>query len=153
MYDRGGENVRRVQPAAEPGLDRRHVDALSGKLGESGSRQRLELRRLQPLGRRPDATNGMLEALRVGVEPLLPTRNVRRRVRAHCQPFLSQQRGDRPRRRRFAVGADDVDGRERALGVAELLEQRTHAVQAELFRPGRERLDPGSMWRRHRREC
>ena len=108
--DRRVEDVRRVEPAAEPGLDRGDVDALGGELGERGSRQRLELRRPQPLGRRPDAADGTLEALGVGVEPLLPARDVRRRVRADTQPFLPQQRGDRPRGRRLAVGADNVDG-------------------------------------------
>ena len=49
------EDVRRVEPPAEPRLDDRRVDALLGELGERGRGQRLELRRAErarpPAGR------------------------------------------------------------------------------------------------------
>ena len=152
VNDRRVEDVRRVEPAAEPGLDRGDVDSLRGELGQRGSRQRLELRRSQPLGRRPHSADGTLEALGVGVEPLLPAGDVRRRVRADAQPFPPQQLGDRPRGCGLAVRAHDMDARERPLRVAELFEQLAHATEAELLRPRRERRDPGCM-RVHRREC
>ena len=45
--DRRVEDVRRVEPAAQPGLDRGDVDSLRGELGQRRCRQRLELRRAE----------------------------------------------------------------------------------------------------------
>ena len=59
-----------------------------------------------------DAADRALEALVVGVEPLAPARDVRRRVAADAQALRPEQRRDRPRRRRLPVRADDVDGRD-----------------------------------------
>ena len=50
--DRRVDDVRRVEPAAEAGFDRGHVDALRGELGQRRRRQRLELRRADALGGR-----------------------------------------------------------------------------------------------------
>ena len=43
--DRRVDDVRRVEPPAEPGLDDGHVDAALGELGERRGGQRLELGR------------------------------------------------------------------------------------------------------------
>ena len=90
------EHVGRVQPAAEPGLDDRDLDACRRELGERRRRQHLELRRAGPLGGRPDALERLLEVgvLAVDLDPLAPAGDVRRGVRAHAQPFA--QRGTRP---------------------------------------------------------
>ena len=61
--DRRVEDVRRVEPAAEPGLDDGCVDAARGEVGERGRGQRLELRRADRLGRRADARDRALERL------------------------------------------------------------------------------------------
>ena len=57
-------------------------------------------------------------------------------------PSRAQQRRDRARRRRLAVRADDVDRRERALRIAERVEERAHPVEPELLGPRRERSRP-----------
>ena len=52
--DRRVDDVGRVEPAAEPGLDRGDLDALCRELRERGRRQRLELRRPDLLRGRPN---------------------------------------------------------------------------------------------------
>ena len=88
-----------------------------------------------------DAFHRTVERLWIRVEPLVPTNDVRRRVRADAQAFVTQQRRDRARRRRLAVRAHDVDRREGALGMSELREERSHPVEAEFLRPRRKCLD------------
>ena len=66
-------------------------------------------------------------------------------VRADARALGAQQRLDRPRRRRLAVRADDVDRRIGELRVAERGEQRPHPPEPELLRPRRQRLEPGGV--------
>ena len=68
-------------------------------------------------------------------DPLGPRADVRRDGRADGEPLGEQERLDRPRRRRLAVRADDVDRRVGELRVAERREQRPHPAQPELLRP------------------
>ena len=136
------EDVRRVEPAAEPGFDHRGVDLALREERERGGRQRLELRRVHGLGCVADVRHGALERLGIGVESLVPAADVRRRVRADVEILRSKQRGDRARRRRLAVRSDDVHGAVRALRIAQRIEERVHASEPELLRPGRQRRDP-----------
>ncbi len=140
---RRAEDVRRVQPPAEPRLDHGRVDPLLGEVRERGGGQRLELRRTDPLRRGPDARDRAFEALRVGVEPLVPAGDMRRGVGPDPEPLGTEERRRQPRRRRLAVRADDVDRRERLLRIVELGEERVHPVEPELLGPRRERGDPG----------
>jgi hypothetical protein len=141
---RGAEDVRRVEPPAEPRLDDGDVHLRLGEGGERGRRQHLELRRPKPLPGRPDALDGGLEVdgRAVDVDALAPAGDVRRRVGARPQPGAGHQRAGHPRRRRLPVRADDVNRRVAALRVAEVTQQRLHSLQSELLRPRRERGDP-----------
>ncbi len=49
------DHVRRVVAAAEPGLDRSDLRSARGEVGERGRGERLELRRVDRLGRGTDA--------------------------------------------------------------------------------------------------
>ena len=63
--------------------------------------------------------------------------------RADGEPLGEQQLLDRDRRGRLAVRADDVDRGIRVLRVAELGEERAHAVEPEaVARPRAERVEP-----------
>ena len=55
QHDARAQHVRRVVAAAEPGLDDGDVDAGGGERRQRRRRDRLELRRAEPLGVRPDA--------------------------------------------------------------------------------------------------
>ena len=143
------EDVRRVEAAAEAGLDDRDVDLARRELGERGGADRLELGRALRLRLRPDARDRRLEVglCAVDRDPLGPRADVRRDGRADRQTLGEEQRLDRPRRGRLAVRADDVDGREGELRVAERGEQRPHPPEPELLRPGAEARDPGRVRR------
>ena len=67
----------------------------------------------------------------VDPDPLAERDQVRRQVGAGPQAVVGQDRGDHPRRRGLAVGADDVDRRESALGMPERGHQPPHPVQPE----------------------
>ena len=103
----------------------------------------------EPLGRGPHARDRALEVggLARRPDPLAPAaRRAARCTRRRAAPRARSSAADRPRRRRLAVRADDVDRRVGALRVAERGEQRAHPVEAELLRPRRERLaTPGSV--------
>ena len=143
--DPGVDHVRRIQPAAEPGLDDGDVHLGLGELEQRRRGQGLELGGAEGIRRRPHALEGALDVhfLCADLDPLAPTTHVRGRVRAGPQPFALEIGGNRPRRRRLALGADDVNRRVGALRVSELGDERAHRVEAELLRPGAERLDPG----------
>jgi hypothetical protein len=108
-----------------------------GELGDRGRADRLERRRALRLRLRPHAREGGLEAGRLPShrDPLAPLAHVRRDGRADRQAFGEEQRLDRPRRRRLAVRADDVDRRIDQLRVAQRRQQRPHPPQPELLRP------------------
>ena len=110
--DRRVEDVRRVEPAAEASFDRGDVDA-------RGRRTRPAPPPSAPRTASPDAAR--LPSARARTRARSPPRrcraappNPRRGARcsADRSPSVSQQRGDRPRRGRLAVRADDVDRRE-----------------------------------------
>ena len=143
--DRRVEHVRRVVAPAEPRLDHGHVDLARRELGQRGRREHLELRRA--LRVRANARERALEVgvLAVDLDPLGPAAHVRRDVRADAQAGGAEQRRAHERGRGLAVRADDVDRREPRLRLSERGEQRAHAAEAELLRPGRERLEPGDV--------
>ena len=136
------DDVRRVETSAEPGLDDGRVDLALGEVRERSRGERLELRRADGLGGCAHTRDRAFEGVGVGVEPLVPAAHVRRRVRADREAVGTQQRGDRARRRRLAVRADDVHGAIRTLRVVERVEERVHTAEAELLRPRGERRDP-----------
>ena len=145
QHDPRVEDVRRVEPSAEPRLDDRHVHSCFGELGQRRSRQRLELGRADTLCRAAHVRDRVLEVriLPADLDPLAPAADVRRDIGARDQPFGPQQRRDHPRSRRLAVRAHNVDRRIGALRLAELGEERAHPPQSELLGPGRQALDPG----------
>ena len=89
--DPRAQHVRRVVAAAETRLHDGDVDLRIGERGQRRGRDRLELRRPDPLGGRPDAPQRGRQVGRPAVEPdpLLPAAHVRRDRRA--------RRRDRPR--------------------------------------------------------
>ena len=82
--DLGVDDVRRVEPSAEPRLDDRDVHALLRELEQRGRGQHLELRRPELLRGTANARDGPLEACLVTIEPLVPAGDVRRGVRARA---------------------------------------------------------------------
>src|SRR5581483_11098839 len=85
---------------------------------------------------------------RVGVEALVPARDVRRRVRGPAD-----RAGDAPGGGRLSLRPDDVNRRERALRIAEPCEQRAHPLRPEpVLGPRRERLEPPNPGGSHRHE-
>ena len=106
------DDVRRVEPAAESGLDDGGVDTALGEVRERGRGQRLELRRV-----RRSAAGRTRATARSNVSGSVSRRS--------CQPLTcgdvyaptsrpsrAQQRRDRARRGRLSVRADDVDATE-----------------------------------------
>ena len=85
--DACAQDVRRVEAAAEPGFDDGNVDLRVGEGGERGGGHDLELRGVEPLRRRPDSRDGLLEVRLGAVEPdpLAPARDVRGDRRADRQ--------------------------------------------------------------------
>ena len=83
--DLGVDDVRRVEPSAEPGLDDRRVHALFRELEQRRGGQDFELRRPELLRGTADPRDGPLEAGLVTIQPLVPACDVRRGVRAHAE--------------------------------------------------------------------
>ena len=77
QHDARVEDVRRVEPAAEPGFDDGDVDAALGEVGERRGGQHLELRRADRFGVGAHAGDRALEPVGVGLEPLAPAGDVR----------------------------------------------------------------------------
>jgi hypothetical protein len=86
------DDVRRVEPPAQTGLDGRHADPLLGEFAKRGGGQRLELRRLDRLGVRTDPRDRALEVGLCPVDPdsLRPPADVRRRVCARSPPLAAK---------------------------------------------------------------
>ena len=143
--DLRAEDVRGVVAAAESRLDDGDVDPRVGEREQGRRGQGLELRGSQGRGPGSDPGGGAFEVglLAADADPLAPAADVRGHVRADPEPGAGQERLRHPRRRRLAVRADDVDGRVAELRVAELGEQRTHALDPEAVRrPRAQRSDP-----------
>ena len=127
-----GEDVGRVEAAAETGLDHAHLDAGGREGDERGRRVGLELgdrlalveRAVDGLDRLGDALDRRGERLgrdlgAVDLNALAPALVVRREVRAGAHAVCLEQRRHDLRHRGLAVGADDVDRLEAVLGHAE----------------------------------
>ena len=91
--DPGLENVRRIEPAAETGLDDGDVDVRSCERGERRGGHDLELRRVEALRRRSHARDGLLEVglLAVHPDPLAPAEHVRGDRRPDREPLGEQE--------------------------------------------------------------
>ena len=133
--DRRAEDVRRVQPSAEPGLDDRRVDALLRELGERGRGQRLELGRARRARPPPARAEPPARTRRRRCRAARPSRTRGERCRRPRESPAAEQRRGEPRRRRLPVRPDDVDRRVGELRVAELREQRAHPLEPELLGP------------------
>ena len=108
----------------------------SANAAKRGGRQRLELRRAEPLGRAPDAPDRALEVRLGAVDPdaLAPAAHVRREVRAGAQSLAREQASIV----RVAVDLPFVPTTctaGSALRLPELGEQRPHPLEPELLRP------------------
>ena len=114
----------------EARLDDGHVHSGLGELGQRGGGQHLELGRSERLRGTANPRDGPLEGRRITIQPLVPARDVRRRVGACPQALGPQQRSDRPGRGRLAVRPDHVDRREGALRIAERREERAACGRA-----------------------
>ncbi len=85
------------------------------------------------------------EAGRVGLEPLVPARDVRRGVGGRRHTLPPQRRREAPRCGRLALRPDDVERVEAPLRVAEPAEQRADPLEPEpVRRPRRQRLEPAN---------
>ena len=140
--DPGREDVRRVEPSSQPGLDDRDVDSLLGELGKGRRGDHLELRRPRGVGLDAGKRRGDVGVGSVDLDPLRPAPHVRRDVRARAKARVTEKRRGHQRRRGLPVRPDDVNRRVGELGVAEGGEQFPHATEAELLGPRREALEP-----------
>ena len=148
--DPGVDHVRRIQPAAEPGLDDGDVHLGCGELEQRRRGQRLELggaERPPPPAARVRGRARVTSWRRPGSARPSHSRA------ATCTRRSSTLRARESaaivlRRRRLAVRADDVDRREARCGSPSSRGVRA-SLEAELLRPGAERLDPGDAepWR------
>jgi hypothetical protein len=140
------DHVRRVEAAAEAGLDHGDLDARLGEGDEGGGGEELELgdralivrglavggdgRLLGPLERAGERILGDRPA--PDPDPLTPVADVRRRVGAGADAVGLEQRRRHQRHRGLAVGADDVDRREPVLRHPEQRAEAAHALEPEL---------------------
>jgi hypothetical protein len=143
--DARAQHVRRIVAAAEPGLHDSNVDLRLGECEQRCGGQCFELRRAELDGLRLHARDGVLEVRLLAADPdsLAPAAHVRREIRADRDSRVDEQRLGEARRRRLAVGADDVHGRVARLRIAERTEELAHAPDPEAIRrPRVERRDP-----------
>ena len=82
LDDRRVDNVRDVEASPKPSLDDGHVHPSFGELGQGGRRQDLELRGSERFRGTANPRDGPLEARRITIQPLVPARDVGRRVGA-----------------------------------------------------------------------
>ena len=146
--DRRGERLRhvgRVEPAAEPDLEHRDVDAPPPEVRERRGRQHLEEggvslehaaahergRRVAHVAHRAREV-ALADGVAVHRDPLVDPDEVRRRVAPRAEPRRAQHRVAVGRDRALAVRAGDQQRGIRALGVAHLRHERTHRLEAEL---------------------
>ena len=138
------DDVRRVVPAAEPRLDRRRPSTpRAAKSAKAAAVSVSNCVAPSASAAGADTLDRALEPGGVGVEPLVPARDVRRGVR-----------GPADRARDPASGVDlpfvptTCTASNVRCGFAEPREQLEHALRAEaVLRPGRERLEPGDVRR------
>ena len=150
-HDRRVEDVRRVEAAAEAGLDDGGVDLPRGELGERGGRQHLELRRAR--GVRPHARERAPRGRRRA-----PSTWIRSDQPRTCGEMYAPTRSPSARSSAAVISVVDVlpfvpttwiDGI-RALRVAERGEQRAHPPEPELLGPRRQALEPAEVASRRR---
>ena len=133
-----GDDVGRVEAPAEPGLDHRDLDARRGEGDEGRGRGRLELGHRHRPPPEPRSTARIASATRADggpeaapadlgaadLHPLGPALAMRREIRAGAARAARRAAAAVDHRHRgLAVGADDVDRGEPALGHAQLVEQ------------------------------
>src|SRR5450759_2266934 len=137
----GREHVRRVEAAAQPGLDHRKVDLSLGKPVEGESGRHLEKGRSHFFGGRNPALEKLEDLLLENRLPVdgdaLPEINeMRRCVSSDHEPSGAQQRFTGGNDASLAVGAGDMDSRELAVRGAELGEECFGALEAWFDRAG-----------------
>jgi hypothetical protein len=133
-----GEHVGRVETPAQAGFDHRQLDALLGEGKGGHGEARLEERARRARRRRDalDADECLLERLGRGdpaadPDALGEVDEVGRGEEAGADPGRAQDPFEDGRGRALAVRARDVEGGEGLLGVAEPVEERARAGQAE----------------------
>src|SRR5207245_2431475 len=95
------------------------------------------------LSSRPHALDCAAEVglLPTHADPLRPAGDVWRVVATRGGAFRGQRLFDRAGGGAFPIRAHDVDGAETELWVAQLGEERAHALEPELLGPGGQALD------------
>ena len=141
------EDVRRVEPAAEPRLDDGDVDVALRELRERGRAERLELRRLLRLGLGPDAPDRRLEVdlLAVDVIRSAHERTCGETVAPTDSPSASRSASIV----RVAVDLPFVPttwiAGYASCGSPSAAQQRPHPPEPELLRPRAEGCEPGGV--------
>ncbi len=135
------ENVRGVEPAAQPDLDHRQVDLAPGKLAHRGGGERLELgRRTEPRGdgidrrQHPRDRCGeppLRDRRAVDRDPLAIAHEVRLRHRAGAQPGRAQGGACKRDDAALAVRARDERAPQSGLRAPELIEDGSDALEPE----------------------
>ena len=137
----GGPGVGGIQPTSEAHLDDRDIDPPTGGPEEGRRREQLELggRPERGLPRRAGAQDLLeegiegirLDGLPVDGHALALAREVRARRLARGQARRPEDGGHHGRHAALPVRAADEDAAQRGLRVAQLGEQRTHALESK----------------------
>src|SRR6266496_1338784 len=133
--DQRGEDVRRVEPAAEPHFDHCDIDVSGGEVGEGDGGRCLEEAGLEPLDMRfepgrPFGKGVFADRDAVDGDPLTRGDEVGGGVEPDAPPLCPQLIGHESGRGSLAVGAADVDGRKVPLGMAQHVEQPLGRAEA-----------------------
>ncbi len=145
---RRGDDVGRVQPAAKADFDDAGIGRMFGKGKEGHRRRHLE-------EARPDVARNIEHAGEIGgqriirdqrsvqPDPLIEAHQMGGGEHMDAAPFRLQRGAQEGAGRAFAVGARDMEHRrQRAMRVAQPLQQAGDAVQPQYVRPRRQCGEP-----------
>ena len=148
--DRRGDDVGRVEPAAQPDLDDAGVGGRAREGEEGGGRGRLEEAELHAVGglerfAENRGQHGVPDQLSGEADALVEADQVRARIDMGLEPRRLDRGAQEGAGRALAVGPGDVeDGRQRPLRIAEPVEQKEIRSSPNMSRPGESKASRSS---------